>query len=272
VTALPPGGDRAAAVAAAVLASKRYRWLAPDLVSRVAAAEAPKSSRNADAVKRTKRRLHQIFGAYVLALDPATALRDLATAAHSGDPARLRDACRRAMAQHASTRERLAVLDTFYRRIFDVTGPPRRLLDVACGLAPLAVPWMSLPMDTAYAACDVDQRIVDVVAGFLAAIDLPHQVELRDALDPGAFPPAGVALLLKSAPCLDQQSRGATRALLERLDAPHLVVSYPTHSLGGAGKGMVDHYRTAFRDTTDGLPGTVTELLFPSELVFVLSR
>ena len=67
-----------------------------------------------------------------------------------------------------------------------------------------------------------------------------------------------MALLLKGAPCLDQQAPGASRRLLEALSARHVALSYPNRSLGGAGKGMVAHYRAHL----DGmLAGTGWELL-----------
>src|SRR5688572_21566220 len=51
-------------VLARVGASRRYRWVAEAVVARLAEEEIPKARNLADAEKRTKRRLHQIFGAY----------------------------------------------------------------------------------------------------------------------------------------------------------------------------------------------------------------
>nr|BDV17049.1 hypothetical protein [Escherichia coli] len=42
------------------------------------------------------------------------------------------------MSLHASTKERLAELDTLYDFIFSAETP-RRVLDIACGLNPLAL-------------------------------------------------------------------------------------------------------------------------------------
>lgn len=48
--------------------SKRYHGIAADVVTRVAMEEIPKARNQANATKRTKRRLHQIFGAYATPL------------------------------------------------------------------------------------------------------------------------------------------------------------------------------------------------------------
>src|SRR5919197_5605870 len=117
--------DEPAAIAGAdevtgeVLRSRRYRWLAADVVRRLARVEAPKARTRAEAVKRTKRRLHQIFGAYVFDVRPERALRRLAEASASGGAAGLQEACRTLLGQHASTRERLPILGPFYERIFE---------------------------------------------------------------------------------------------------------------------------------------------------------
>src|SRR5207249_1798337 len=98
-------------------------------------------------------------GAYASALDPERAAAKLAEARVSGEEP-WRAACRALMGAHASTRERAGIVDHFYEQVFAITGPPRTVLDVACGLGPVALPWMGLPPEAMYVACDVDSRIV----------------------------------------------------------------------------------------------------------------
>ncbi len=273
---LPPASsDAIDRVVDAVLAGRNYRWIARDLLGRLATDALVAARNEADAVKRTKRRLHQIFGAYLWDLRPEMALDDLRDALASGGQAGLRAACRDLLAQHASTRERLPILNDFYDAIFARTGVPRVLMDVACGLGPLALPWMNLPSGpaaTTYLAYDIDQRLISVIDGFLTLCGVPHVAALRDAVATPPNDPVDVALLLKSAPCLEQQGRGSTRALLSALDAAHVVLSFPTRSLGGARKGMPAHYGAQLDGLLAGTSWGVEELWFPSELVFVLSR
>src|SRR5207247_1421699 len=84
--------------------------------------------------------------------------------------------------------------------------------DLACGLGPLAAPWMNLAADTRYYAADVDRRLVELVDGFLTICDVPHTVQHRDVLDSAALPSAGVVLLLMSVPCFEQQAPGSAGA------------------------------------------------------------
>lgn len=259
-----------AEVVAAVRTSRRYQWVSPTVVARLAAEEVPKSRNAADAQKRTKRRLHQIFGAYAQPLPYASIAQRLNDALTRGDRTELMDVCRWALGQHASTRERLPIVEAFYAEIFRVTGTPTLLLDIACGLNPLAVPWMGLAPGSTYFACDIDIQLEGVLDNFLTGLGIDHQVEVIDALMPFEAPAADVALLLKTVPCLDQQRAGAGLNLIDRLNANWLVVSYPTRSLGGHSKGMARTYRAQFEVMHEQRRWRVHERELPGELVFII--
>lgn len=259
-------------VLARVATSRRYRWVAENVVRRLAADEIPRSRNLADAEKRTKRRLHQIFGAYTGQADYTRLLMSIVEA-HTEGPEALRAACRAAMTQHASTRERLAILDEFYERIFAVTGVPGTIIDIACGLNPLALPWMGLAPGCRYTAYDIDSGMLSLVSGFLDLLGVEHRSELRDIVSAPPADECDLALLLKTVPCLDQQDPHAILRVLQHSRARHLVATFPTQSLGGHGKGMARTYRTRFEEIMTAFErpiSAVNEIEFPGELVFVI--
>lgn len=260
-------------VLARVAVSRRYRHVAEEVVRRLATEEIAKSRNLADAEKRTKRRLHQIFGAYTGQPDYPQRLLALARAIDGGDEESAREVCRAAMAGHVSTRERLPILDRFYAALFAITGVPSVVCDVACGLNPLAVPWMGLPAGARYVGCDIDSQLVGFVAAALDLFGIDARVELRDVVTAPPDCEADIALLLKSAPCLDQQDPGAAARVLAGLRARHVVVSFPAQSIGGREKGMERTYRARFAALLDELGWSsrrVAELDLPGELVFVI--
>jgi 16S rRNA (guanine(1405)-N(7))-methyltransferase len=257
-------------VVAAVLAGRRYRSLHPPLVRRVARAEAPAARSQAELVKRTKRALHQIFGAYLPS--PPRYDRWLAElrAAAPGEDARA--VLRRAMAQHASTRERLDHLEAFYAALAAHVGTPRSLLDVACGLQPLALPWWGLPAGTAVHAWDIDTSLVAFVGACLEALGLRAHAAAVDLLEVPAWPTTEVALVLKTLPCLEQQAPGAGEALLAAIPAPRVVVSFPTRSLGGRAKGMGATYARGFEALLSARGWSAVSFEVGPELVYVVTR
>lgn len=246
--------------------SSRYRSVDTALVARLAAEELPKSRNADDAVKRVKRRLHQAVGAFTAGSGAVDSAWPVA------DPGALRAACLVAMRRHASTRERIAYLDRFYEGIWQRTGVPRSILDLGCGLGPLALPWMGVG-DARYVAIDIDGGALDVVGSFLSAMGQPHRLEARDLVTGAPDDAADVALLLKLITTLDRQDPDAAARLLRGLRVRHAVVSFAARSLGGRGGGRGRTYRHRLDRLVDevGRVRSVVEASVSNELAFVLT-
>jgi 16S rRNA (guanine(1405)-N(7))-methyltransferase len=259
---------------AAVASTKKYRALCEDTVRRVAESELaalPGGNLKA-AVKATKRRLHQACSAFEEEADYEAAYQRLAIAVQAGSEAEVRAACRHILGLHHSTRERLPILDRFYSGLWQVTGRPGSVLDLGCGLNPLAWPWMDLKAGCQYTALDIDRDRIEFLNRVFSLAGMEPLARCQDVL---AHPPgdrADVALLLKMSPTLERQEPSATARLIEGLASPFVVVSFAVKSLGGREKGMVGNYRRHFQDLAERRGWQVTKLEFETELVFVVVR
>jgi 16S rRNA (guanine(1405)-N(7))-methyltransferase len=214
-----------------IRASAKYRSLDESLVRRVSAEAAQRFRDRKAAVKYARRKLHQAFGAF-LSGSPAREVTGVVHAVRSGQ-ADLRAAALPAMRAHASSAERAAWLEPFYDQVAQWCGIPDSVADLACGLNPLAIPWMALAPDASYWACEIDAELVAALAG----LDEIMPVRLTAAsCDLVTSPPAlraDVALMLKTVTTIDQQSAGAAGRVLAALDCRHVVVSLPRRSLSG---------------------------------------
>jgi 16S rRNA (guanine(1405)-N(7))-methyltransferase len=257
-------------IVAAVAESRRYRHVAPSLITRLATEELPKSKNPADAEKRTKRRLHQIFGAYASPLPYDRLLSRLDDT--QGDPELFKKVSSQILSQHASTRERLDDLQAgFYDQIFEITGRPLKVLDLACGFNPLTLPWMNLSPSAFYIATDIDAEMVRFIDRFLALAPVHGEARLVDLIEQTPTTHADIAYLFKALPCLRHQTDDLLR-ILRAINAPWLVISFPTKSLGGRSKNMRQTYRTMLHDLLKETDWQSHELDFPSELVFVVNK
>lgn len=260
-------------VVARVLASSRYRDVDRALLTRLAAEELARSRNPADAAKRVKRRLHQAVGAYrSRAASKASAALEAAWSGGWDEP--MREACRRALERHASTRERVDELDRFYGEVWKaVGGVPASVLDLACGLNPLALPFMGLATSAEYLACDADRGVLQEVEAFFELVGQPHRTWPCDLVIGAPEATADVALLLKTAPLLDRQDGAAALRLVANVRARHVVVSFPARSLGGRGR-LERAYRARMGALAEDLGPRIassTELTFRTELVYVLA-
>jgi 16S rRNA (guanine(1405)-N(7))-methyltransferase len=260
------------AVVSAVAWSKKYRALCEDTIRRIAGRELAHHGSAKAAIRATKRRLHQVYGAFEQEFDYEAAYRGLESAYRTGSAAGIREACRQILDQHSSTRERLPILDRFYPAILSVTGRPSSILDLGCGLNPLALPWMDLPAKARYIALDIDAARIAFLNRYLALAGLEPLARCQDLLAHPPDDPAEVAFLFKMSPSLERQEPGATLRLIDRLRVPSVVVSFAVKSLGGREKGMVEHYQRQFSGWIEERGWPVEELAFETELVFVVGR
>ncbi|MCB8943142.1 MAG: 16S rRNA methyltransferase [Ardenticatenaceae bacterium] len=252
-------------LAQTILATSKYRHISPDLVRRIGERELAVRRSTKEAIKATKNKLHQVGGAYFEAkVDYQASLKLLR---ESND--RLA-ACRQLMQLHASTRERLPILDDFYRTIFAQLPPMQRVIDIACGLNPLAYPWMLLLPDAEYLACDIYGDMIEFLNGFMALSGIKGQAAVRDVIGRPPTIPADLILILKTLPCLEQVDKTAAATLLDQLNGRYLLITYPAQSLGGRRKGMIANYTDHFYSLANGRNWQVTQFEFETELAFLV--
>lgn len=246
--------------------SKKYRTVCDATLNRIAQWALDRYPQPKLALKMAKNKLHQVYGAYLEGIAAGRVLEQLQnTTVHT-----VRDVCQRVLESHASTRERLPFLDRLYPAIFEITGTPTHIHDLACGLHPFALPWMNLPSAARYVPSDIDTRLCGLHNAILRALHMPELAQCDDILVPRDREPADLTFLLKTLPCLDQQENHAADRVLARLRTTWLVVSFPTQSLGGRRKGMHDHYATHYEPLLTTHAGIAAKLDFPNELFYIL--
>lgn len=253
----------------AVLRSSKYRTVSPVLVRAIGAEELAKRPSLKAAIKATKSKLHQVGGAYLEAKPDYAAALDRLRAARDSDSA-FRAACRDIMQWHTSTRERLPILDEFYTKTLASLPPVRSVLDIACGLNPLAWPWMPFDPTTIYIAHDIYADSIAFVQEWMEIAGINGRATVRDVLHDPPAAPVDLALLLKTLPCLEQLQNNAAATLLDALNARYLLISYPAASLGGRRKGMVATYTAQFETLANGRSWTYQRFEFATELAFLV--
>ncbi|MEM4244827.1 MAG: hypothetical protein QW404_00050 [Candidatus Nanoarchaeia archaeon] len=139
---------------------------------------------------------------------------------------------------HKSTQERFSSYEPFYISLFRVTGKPKTILDLACGLNPLSFPWMGLGKVIYYAYelspddASFIQSYFDIMKGF----GLEGKAFSADLLKLPKLPSCDVCFLFKTLDSLESLKRGISKQLLRSINAKFVVVSFPTRSISGKKK------------------------------------
>lgn len=257
----------------AVRQSTKYGAIDEGLVQSLVKIELSKGLREKEAIKAVRSKLHQIGSAYQeKPIGYAQLIRQLDALPRDLANPEVRAFCQNTMNLHTSTRERLGFLEAFYRETLAGLGPIHSLLDLACGLNPLALPWVPLTKDARIEACDIYTDMVDFLNHFFAHAGLDGHAFPCDLTRQIPDRPVHLALLLKTIPCLEQVDKTIGKMLLKGIQAEHMLVSFPVHSLGGRGKGMRLNYDQHFQELILGLSWKVARFDFPGELVYRLSR
>lgn len=251
--------------------SAKYGQIEAGLVTHIGLEELKKGRKFKEAVKATKNKLHQVAGAYLGDKRNYTAwVQEFEDAR---DEEALKQVCLKMMERHASTRERLPILEEFYDTIFGELPTINKVVDLACGFNPLALPWMSLGENATYYAADIYYDMLFMIGMFLEAMPVESAVEVFDLTSISApTKPADLAFLLKTIPCLEQVDKGIGPRLLEHVDAKYLVVSFPVASLGGHDKGMAANYERHFMEMVDGKGWGIRKYVFETELAFIVEK
>ena len=260
-------------VTATVLQKSKYNTVQTELVTRLAQRELAKGRKQKEAIKEVSAKLHQIGGAY-FKLAPRyaqwqTALQDLPDDAGHED---VRAYCLEIMQSHNSTAERLPILEPFFSEILSPLAPIESVFDLACGLNPLALPWIPLAANAYYYGCDIFSDLITFNNAFLQHFHIQASLETADIFTYKFQQPVKLALLLKCLPCLEQLEKGRGAELMEAIPADYLLVSYPIHSLGGRSKGMRQTYSAQFDALTEGKGWKISRYEFSSELVFLVKK
>lgn len=260
-------------LAAEVRSSAKYRAISAEVVRRVAAQELTKGRSYKESLKAVRGKLHQVGGAYQgERVDYAAWRAELANLPRDLSSVELQAFCRRVMAQHASTRERLSIVERFFHETLASIAPLTSILDLACGLNPLALPFMPLAQGAVYSGCDIYEDMLAFDGDFLRHAGVAGASEVCDLVARVPDTPVQVAFALKTIPCLEQMDKAIAPRLLAGLNAVHVLVSFPARSLGGRAKGMPEFYEAHLMDLIEGQDWSVRKFAYPSETTFLLSR
>lgn len=264
--------DKIEEIVREIKAGKKYKTLCIDTIRDVVSLEVAKHNSLKNAVKSAKKKLHLILAPYLSELNHSTAAQELRSAFSSGEQGRVGDACLNLMGRHASTRERISILDEFYAEIFKITGKPGKLADLACALNPLSYRWMSFSGKIEYHAFDNNINNVELINLYFGLEGLNPLAELRDILckPSGGF--FDVGFLFKMYHCLEHRQKGAGWQVVEKAPVRWLAVSFPTRNLANRKVNIFSNYSKGLLDNIERNNWDSGLLEFDKEIVLLIKK
>jgi len=256
-----------------VLEKPKYKHIHKGLIENVTKTELAKGRKQKETQKAVLGKLHQVGAAYFSRKPDYKKwkheLSDLPEDIHSDQTIAF---CEEVMGYHHSTDERLPILNDFYKDILKSIKPIPSILDLACGLNPLALSWMPVDKDIQYYGCDIFSDMIDFLNAFATHFKIAAIFEPCNLLDAEFNTSVKIAFLLKITPCLEQLRKGFIPQLLDTIPAEYLLFSYPISSLSGKSKGMRDNYFNQFTAIISRKRWDYELFEFSSELAFLVKK
>jgi 16S rRNA (guanine(1405)-N(7))-methyltransferase len=253
--------------------SRKYRELGvPAETIRDLIDQALKIDPNLDTAEKTVRqKMHNLIAPYLGDPDYAKYQERLMELPDNPEQTDINPLCTEILNSHVSTRERIPLLDEFFKTIFAVTGTPDTILDLACGLNPFSIPWMGLSPATRNFAYDLHQPRVELISAFMKKIHQPGLAVHADILVNAPQIQADVAYFFKEAHRFDQRQHGCNRHFFEILQVKYLLVSLPMVSLTGR-HSKLDQDRRLIDQAISGKNWPVSELIVGNEIIFCIKK
>jgi len=257
----------------AVRQKPKYSTICPGFINRIASQEIKKRRSYKEVVKFTCSKLHQVGGAYLKDRpDFAEWEKELGNLSTEIRTDQVKQYCLEKMKAHASTRERIPILEDFFMHSLADLAPIHSILDLGCGLNVLALPWIPFAEDPIYQGLDIFQDLMDFSSKFLQHFHLRGRMQCADILSSLPKQRVQLAMALKILPVLEQIEKNSTQEWLEKIPAEHILISYPVVSLGGKSKGMPSHYNRQFNHLLHNIGWDMQRFDFQTEISFLIHR
>lgn len=254
------------ALVAKILSSKKYKDYPEKTVRRIVEDMYFKYSEK-KLEKQVKNKLHQISGSFN---ESQKIFKHLDI---DGDLSS--DLIRSVLETHSSTRERMPFLEEFYKDIFKVTGDVESLLDIGCGLNPLA--FLVVPSSIAtYTGVEINGALVKINNLVLqkAQVKTKFNILHNDVFDSSILKPRyDLVLLFKMMQVLDLMENNGGENVIGSLDSRYFVLSFPILSLSGKQVGMKNFYQNYLEKLCKKQNlKTIFYKAYKNEVLYVLER
>ena len=255
-----------------VMTSKKYSNIIPETINRICNEESIKYKKDKDILRSSKKRLHIISESF-FSISNANKITSIKKCIDN-DGHISTEMIEQLLLLHISTKERSSFYKEFYNDIFRVVGNVNSILDIACGLNPVAyVLSDNFDSRVRYEATDINLDNIELVNKILSLYDLQAKIYGSDILCDIPNGEWDVVFLFKIVPLLEQQKKGYFRSIIEQINSKFFIITFPTKSISGKNVGMKDYYENMM---TKYIENSQMEIIFRkayfNEIMFVIKK
>lgn len=255
-----------------IKASKKYKIILEETIRDVLVKELERHKSIKIAEETAKKKLHRIRAEYLGEPNYKKVKEALAEAFRENDDTRIREVCWSIFSKHSSTRERNQLLDDYYRRLFEATGKPESVADLACALNPLSFRWMGLDTSVKFYSYDVNEQFIDLINYYFGLEGLEQSGIQRDIYTDPPVIPVDVAFLFKMYYCLEHRLTGAGLEVVKSVPAKKVLISFPTLNLVAKKTDILGNHEEDLKRGAEEYGWRLDYIEFENEVVVLVDK
>lgn len=222
-----------------VKVNKKYRTISDDIIKKEVEPYLkfnPKIiSADRQTIKEIRAKLHRIYSSYQTKKKRKRDiyLNELSRLIKNNE--NIHELTNKLLSLTISTKERLEDYQYIYKNIFKITGKPKTIIDLGCGLNPLSYTLMNLKSLTYY-CYDIDQEDINFLNSYFKTIKnkgLSGRAEILDIRDINKIKnllSSDIIFMFKLFDLLDKKTKKQIIPLLMK-KTNHLIISFATKTL-----------------------------------------
>ncbi|MEM4260021.1 MAG: hypothetical protein QXG00_02190 [Candidatus Woesearchaeota archaeon] len=242
------------------------------LIQRIEPNKLKKNKKYKELIKIVRKNLREIYGVFIL--DNYSKINNhIVTLKKLKEEDDKKYLAIRILSVHKSTQERLPFYTEIYKKIFAITGKPKTILDLGCGLNPFS--YFFLGCRPNYIATDLNEKDlipiqrffeIEKINGYTIAINLTKDYDTLKKMDK-----VDVCFVFKLFDSLEKTKFNVTENVIQNLNASYVIVSFPTRSLGGK-KPIKKEKRAWFERILKKNNYTYTTFEVSNEFFYVINK
>jgi 16S rRNA (guanine(1405)-N(7))-methyltransferase len=175
-----------------------------------------------------------------------------------------------------SSKERLNDYKTLYRKIFKITGKPKKIIDLGCGLNPISYPYIGIT-DLIYKAYDIDREDCDFLNKYFSLMKdytklkgTATMQDLSSIEEINKVPRADVCLMFKFLDVIESKGHKLSEQIIKTLNCKYIISSFPTKTVSG--NKMKHPYRGWIEKMLERIDYKFEKITTDNEIFYIIEK
>jgi len=192
--------------------------------------KSPRAKQYKEAVKKTREKLRKEYGIF----SEQTGQREklLEELKKSKNKEKI---IKKLLCLHPSTKERLEIYPELYKEIFKITGKPKIILDLGCGMNPVSCIYTHLKQ-ARYYATEISKKDCEFLNNYFRIMGIKGKampLDLKKTEKIAKLPKADLCLLFKVLDTIEEKGHKLAEKIIKKINADWIIASFATKSVKG---------------------------------------